>query len=245
MTDHDETIFEAQRPILINGIGDLAGRPDLADRALTITLPPLPDDQRRDEQEFWASFEKARPAILGALFDAVAAGLRHLPEVVLERRPRMADFALWGEACSSGLGWEPGQFLRDYEDNRADAVAAAAEASQLLPIIEAVLGRTGLQADGFDGTAADLLAKILDVCSAAEQKQRWFPGTASAVGSALRRLAPLFRSRGIVFEAYKARDRKRTRRLALRCASEAVFEELRTRFRGQHKTEAAPDEIEP
>lgn len=31
-------IFAAQRPIILNGIGDLATRPDLADRALALEL---------------------------------------------------------------------------------------------------------------------------------------------------------------------------------------------------------------
>ena len=100
-----------------------------------------------------------------------------------------------------------------------------------------MLGRSGLVADGFDGTANDLLAKFHEVCPEAQRKQRWFPGTASQVGSALRRLAPLLRSRGLMFEPYKDRDRKRTRRLILRCVSESVFEELRARAMGQSATE--------
>ncbi len=234
-SDRDETIFAAQRPIVLNGIADLASRPDLADRALSITLPPIPDDQRREEREFWAAFETARPKILGALLDAVVAGLRHLPDTVLDRRPRMADFATWAEACAPGFGWEPGEFLRDYEENRSDAVAAAAEASPLVPAIEAVLGRTELPADGFDGTAAELLDRLGEVCSDAERKQRWFPNTASQVGSALRRVAPLLRSRGIEFAPYKDRDKKRTRRIVLRCTSEAIFDELRARVMGQRR----------
>jgi putative DNA primase/helicase len=241
-SDRDEMLFTAQRPIILNGIGDLATRPDLADRALSITLPPLGDDKRREERKFWAAFERARPGILGALLDAVAAGLRHLPDTVLVRPPRMADFATWAEACGPGFGWAPGEFLRDYEDNRTDAIAAAAEASPLLPAIEAVLGRGGLMADGFDGTAAELLAKLHDVCSPVEQKARWFPATASQVGSALRRVAPLLRSRSIIFEPYKDRDKKRTRRIVLRCASEAVFDELHLRLMGQHKGDGEGDE---
>jgi hypothetical protein len=108
-SDRDETIFSGARPIVLNGIGDLAARPDLADRALSVILPPIPDDQRREEREFRAAFEAARPKILGALLDAVAAGLRHLPDIHLDRPPRMADFATWAEACAPGFGWEHGE----------------------------------------------------------------------------------------------------------------------------------------
>jgi hypothetical protein len=234
-SDRDETIFAAQRPIVLNGIGDLAARPDLADRALSIMLPPIPDDQRREERELWAAFEAARPKILGALLDAVAAGLRHLPDIRLDRRPRMADFATWAEACATGFGWEPGEFLRDYDENRSDAVAAAAEASPLVPAIEAVLARTGLDVTGFGGTAAELLDRLGEVCGEAERRARWYPATASQLGSALRRIAPLLRWRGIAFQPYKDRDKKRTRRIILRCVSEAGFDELRARVMGRRR----------
>ena len=37
----EETIFEAQRPVILNGIGDIATRSDLLDRALVLELPPI------------------------------------------------------------------------------------------------------------------------------------------------------------------------------------------------------------
>ena len=128
-SDHDEMIFAAQRPIVLNGIGDLAARPDLADRALALTLPALREESRRPEREFWAAFEAKRPAILGALLDAVVAGLRRLPEIQIDKPPRMADFAEWAEACSAGFGWEPGEFLAAYAENMREVVAGAADAS--------------------------------------------------------------------------------------------------------------------
>src|SRR3546814_4007594 len=50
-TNMDEVVFEGQRPVILNGIPDLGGRADLGDRALTVHLPPIPDDQRRTERE--------------------------------------------------------------------------------------------------------------------------------------------------------------------------------------------------
>jgi hypothetical protein len=156
-TDRDEIIFSGARPILLNGIGNLARQPDLADRSLQMTPPPIPDNQRREESEFWTAFEAARPLILGAICDIVAGGLRRIAEVKLERRPRRADFARWGAACAPGWGSDPAEFIADYEDNRSDAMVAAAEASHLLPPIEAVLAGAGLDDAGFEGTATELL----------------------------------------------------------------------------------------
>ena len=48
-TDADETIFAAQRPIVMNGIEEVATRGDLLDRAITLYLPMIPEDKRKEE----------------------------------------------------------------------------------------------------------------------------------------------------------------------------------------------------
>ena len=102
-TDQDEIFFAAARPIILNGIEDVITRPDLADRAILLMLAPIAERQRRPEHALWREFELARPYILGALLDAVAHGLHMLPQVRLQRLPRMADFALWATACESAF----------------------------------------------------------------------------------------------------------------------------------------------
>jgi hypothetical protein len=231
-SDRDETIFSAQQPIVLDGIGDLANRPDLAERAICLTLPPLPEEGRRSEREFWASFEKQRPAIFGALLDAVAAGLRRLPDIKLEKPPRMADFAEFAEACASGFGWEPGEFLAAYAENQRELVASAADASPLVPLIEGVVGLGGYGPEGFDGTAHDLLVKLRDQASEATQRQPWFPKTDAQMGTKLRRDVPLLKSRGIIVERYKE-GRQKTRKIVLRCASEKMFDALKARLKGE------------
>jgi hypothetical protein len=54
--------------------------------------------------------------------------------------------------------------MADYEDNRSDAMVAAAEASRLLPPIEAVLAGAGFDVAGFEGTATELLKRLDEVC---------------------------------------------------------------------------------
>jgi putative DNA primase/helicase len=232
-SDRDEMIFSAQRPIALNGIGDIGTRPDLADRAISLTLPPVAEERRRPERAFWADFETARPGILGALLDAVAAGLRNLDATVIARSPRMADFAQFIAAASPGLGWTAEQFLADYADNRHDMREEAAAASPLVPVIEALLGRPdGSGAEGFDGTATELLDKLKKICTEAQQKARWFPNSASAAGTHLRRIAPLLEERSIVVDTYRMTGRDRGRRTKIYCSSGAAFHALRARFGG-------------
>ena len=50
-TDGDEVLFDALRPVVLNGIADVVTRPDLADRALSLELRPIAEDERKTEEE--------------------------------------------------------------------------------------------------------------------------------------------------------------------------------------------------
>src|SRR5262245_3670250 len=120
-TDDEEVLFQAARPLLVNGIEDVISRADLADRGIFLTLAPIGKQQRRSESDLWREFEIALPRILGALLDAAVHGLQTLPAVRLTSLPRMADFALWATACETAL-WPAGTFTRAYDANRKAAV---------------------------------------------------------------------------------------------------------------------------
>jgi hypothetical protein len=109
---------QAKADVILNGIPSLAARPDLAGRSIVLTLPPIADSQRRTEAEFWAEFNQRAPCILGALLDAVSAGLRNLPTTRLSYRPRIADFAQWAVAAAPACGWRAQDFLDAYNGNR-------------------------------------------------------------------------------------------------------------------------------
>ncbi|HXF71944.1 MAG TPA: hypothetical protein VNO79_04950, partial [Actinomycetota bacterium] len=59
-SDADEVLFEATRPVIVNGITEFITRGDLLDRAVQLRLPPIPEHARRREGELWAEFERAR-----------------------------------------------------------------------------------------------------------------------------------------------------------------------------------------
>jgi hypothetical protein len=75
-TDADEVSFDATRPVILTSIADVVTRGDLLDRSLVLRLPPIPDDRRRTEAEFWRDVTSLRPRILGALLDALVVALR-------------------------------------------------------------------------------------------------------------------------------------------------------------------------
>src|SRR5262249_13460350 len=151
-TDDEEVLFKAARPTLLNGIEDVIGRSDLADRAIFLTLGPIGEEQRRSETELWREFELARPAILGALLDAMAHGLRAMGSVQLACRPGMADFALWATACETGL-WPAGTFRRAYTVNRKAAIEGMIETDPIAACVRELMS----ERSSWTGSAADLL----------------------------------------------------------------------------------------
>ena len=155
-TDQDEMLFDACRPVILNGIEDMVTRPDLADRQLFLTLEPIPEDKRRPEAALWSEFEADRPSILGSLLDAVAEGLKRLPDTRLPKLPRMADFALWATACEV-TPWADGTtFWSAYSGNMAGSVEAVIDAD---PIADSL--RTMMTAQSkWEGTAKQLLSAL-------------------------------------------------------------------------------------
>jgi hypothetical protein len=151
-SDDEEVLFEAARPILLNGIEEVISRPDLGDRAIFLTLAPIGEALRRPENELWREFEIARPRILGALLDATVHGLRTLGRVHLDRLPRMADFALWAAACETAL-WPAGTFARAYGANRRTAIEAMIDADPVAVCVREIMA----ERSWWTGSAADLL----------------------------------------------------------------------------------------
>jgi putative DNA primase/helicase len=197
-TDKDEMIFEASRPIILNGIPLLTDRADLADRAVTIHLATIPEELRQPEDEIGILFESKRPAILGALLDAVSAALRNIATVRVERSPRMADFVKWITAAEPGLGWEAGQFLNAYRDNHRDVTESSFEAD---PVAVAIRDYTIAEhPEGWTGTATELLAALNGRVTEGVRKSRIWPLTAQALGNRVDRVAPLLRSKGFAVE---------------------------------------------
>jgi hypothetical protein len=185
-TDDEEVIFDAKRPLIVNGIEDFVTRADLLERSILIRHPAIPDGKRRLESEFWAAFDAAHPRLLGAVLDRVSAGLRELPGVRLDRLPRMADFALFAVACERGAG-EPAAFLAAYAENQAGAHEQALDASPLPAALLAVLEGQ----DSWEGTPAELLAE-LDRHAPTPPPKDW-PKRANTLTNKLRRLAPNLR----------------------------------------------------
>jgi len=209
-TDLDEVLFDAMRPVILNGIEEIVTRPDLADRAVFLTLQPIPEERRRPEQGLLAAFDAERPRILGVLLDAAVEGLKRLPEIRLEKLPRMADFALWATACEPAL-WPGGTFWSAYCGNRDDAVEGVIDADPIATAVRAVMATQTV----WTGTASDLLGTLAEVVGERIAKSKDWSDSPRALSGRLRRAATFLRKIGINIAFTKEKSRVRTRTITI------------------------------
>ncbi len=208
-TDQDEVLFDAARPVILNGIEDIVTRPDLADRAVFLTLEPIPEERRRPEAELWAAFEAERPRILGVLLDAAVEGLKCLPQTRLQKLPRMADFALFATACETAL-WPSGTFWAAYCGNRDEAVEGVIDADPIAAAVRALV----LERTEWTGTASVLLGALAEAAGERVSKSKTWPDSPRALSGRLRRAATFLRKIGIEI-GFEREGRARTRTIRI------------------------------
>jgi len=226
-TDDEEVLFQAARPILCNGIEEIIGRPDLADRAIFLTIPPIGERERRPEAMLWREFDHARPSILGALLDIAAHGLKMRPGIHGETLPRMADFALWAAACETAL-WPAGTVARAYACNRRAALEGVIEADPVAACVREMMA----ERQQWSGTASDFLhaADKVQREEVSIRRPNW-PRTPRALAGRLRRAQTSLRALGIEL-AFHREGRAGSRIITMRAASDSavgIVSEIRPR----------------
>jgi hypothetical protein len=236
-TDEAEATFDERRPILLNGIPDvvgLAGRPDLADRTLRVSLGPIPDSRRLPEAELLAEFERLRPRILGWLYGQVSRALKDRDQVRPRSLPRLADVALWVTAAEPPA--ERGRFIEALGGARLTEAAEMVEAD---PVGRALLDLTAGWEPGTERAygATELYEELTGRARAeGDRLPAGWPRSADALGRRLANLAVLLGRLGLEVRRERAPDRRRGRQWVLR---KVAAESVRSVLSGQEVSEGA------
>ena len=138
-------------------------------------------------------FDRDHPLILGALLDAVAAGLRTEPTLDAAPLPRMADFAHFAESVCQGLGhapvlsWRPIIATAARRPSRSWTTRPWPGHSASLPIA----------APFWTGTASELLDELTALAGPRSLASKTWPKTPRGLSAIIRRLAPQLRATGV------------------------------------------------
>lgn len=203
-SDDVEMLFSAKRQVVMNGISDFVNRSDLLDRLLCVTLDPIPEEQRKPEASLWQQIEAARPAILGALLDAVSTALRRLPELPQPATlPRLADFAMWVEAAAPALGWREGTMLDAFGEMRKEASERIIEGNPLASRLIKIFRNRA-----FVGTAQELLDTLSADFSRDNPAPKGFPKTPARLSAGLHEVAQNLKSVGLIVDDNRKKERR-------------------------------------
>lgn len=188
-TNEEETLLQARRPIILNGITDFVSRQDLLDRAILVHLSPI--TAYAPEADLHESFDCNHPQALGELLDLTALALRELHHTPAPNT-RMSDFARWALAAEGGYA-EPGAFLDAYKAMRHDSVLSALAEDPVYPTLLGLLEALG---GSFKGSAAELLEALRGELGE-KRPPEGFPRSAHAMAAWIKRTAPALRRTGL------------------------------------------------
>jgi len=203
-TNSEETLIEVQRPVILNGIDDLATRPDLADRCIVLELPQL--QRRATEHDLAAAFRIDACAIFAALLAGLQLALKDARALDIGELPRMADFAKWAAAGVPALGFTAKEFLETYRVNQAGAIESGLDSSAVGQALRAFMA----DRNGWTGPASALLREL---AAGADTTARSWPRSPKGLLNSLRRLAPSLRHVGITWR----NERSATQRAITLC----------------------------
>jgi hypothetical protein len=201
-SDTDQILIDIQKPVIINGIDDIATRPDLAERSLIINLPEIKPNKRRSESEFWRDFDKDKAAIFAGLLDCLVSGLANRDSVVLEEKPRMADVAVWVTVCENGYNPET-TFIDAHTKNQQEAIELGIEASPVGTAIMTLM----VDKDEWTGTPTQLVRELEAIAAMSQTKSRAWPQSTKGLRNSIKRLMPSLRKIGIFISQNPSGDR--------------------------------------
>lgn len=197
-SDANEVSFNVQRPMILNGIGDMIRKSDLSDRAITVTMKTIEDTERMPKEQFIAEFNAKKSEFMGALFDGVSEALKNINDVKLDKYPRMADFLRWIVAAEPSVFKKSGRLEKAYTNNIKNMSSILIESDLVGNAIKKLLKNDGGE---WSGTSNNLLQTLEDLLPDDKKdrilKDSTWPKAANALSARLTEMAPDLRKIGI------------------------------------------------
>jgi hypothetical protein len=162
-TDDEMMAIRVPGVITYSAITAVSDRPDLQERIVRFMLERLRPEDNISEDRLYKKVAEAVPAILGGMFDLLARAMELQPtaEDMIERLPRMADFAIWGYAIAEAMGGRGAEFLAAYSGNTSMAVHDLLAHNTFFSAIVQALERP--LAPPLQGTFAELIRELQKV----------------------------------------------------------------------------------
>ncbi|STY31506.1 DNA primase (bacterial type) [Legionella wadsworthii] len=191
-SDADESVINAKRPVILNGISAAITAQDLIDRAISIETPVI--TKRTEINEILSTYEKKHPILLGALLDIFVQSLTRLPmiQLISKNCPRLIEFTRLGMAIAEVMGQTSEEFFEAFNACRHESIVRTIDASPAASALIEWFDKRNRQ-------KTDLPLKVLfaQVEMFKPNGSDSWPRSPKGFGDALRRAAPALRQMGI------------------------------------------------
>ncbi len=206
-TNSSETMLYFKQPWIMNGIDDIATRGDLADRAIILDLPPIPETKRKTEQEIEELLKKEKAKIFTAICNAIQTAIQNYEHINLKESPRMKDFIQWITAAEEALDVPVGLFLFAYQANKESYQEGIADHDSLIYFIDSVLLNNR---NYWKGTSSELYQELMSYVRNKNLPLSDYPKSAGGLTQALKRRMLILKRLGISIDETRT-DQKRYR----------------------------------
>lgn len=195
-TDSDEVYTNLRRCFLINGISQPGTKPDLMQRTVLVELEPITKEQRKTEKEIFDNFNKLKPKIIGSIFNIITRAMSFKNTIKLENTPRLADFAIWGEAISRAIGFPENAFLDSLLERQDKQETETADFDPLFTALTSLLSSDEL--GSIEGTSTFIFNKIKENVTYGDLK--YLPHSPGGLGGKLKSMKDIYEKNGIIIE---------------------------------------------
>ena len=155
-TDSDLVVLKLHNAVVINGIGVVPEKSDLADRSLLFELKPFSTGERRSIKDLEDEFERDKPLILGSIFTTLSKAMELIDSVKTTDLFRMYDANRELLAIGLALGLTEDEVQNFLKKNRDKLEQSYTENNTFVSTIIEYVGNHGNQR----GKATDLYQKI-------------------------------------------------------------------------------------
>lgn len=216
------TAWDLKCIVALTGIQIVATQPDLLDRSIVIRMEKLDETEYKTKSEVAKQFQKAKPQILGAVFDCLSQVLGRIKQVKLSAMTRMGDFCRYGYAIAEVLTGDGNRFLEVYRENISQVKEFIVTDDSLMQTLEVFM----TEKSSFKGTCTELLNQLRETAQAKRIRIATdFPSTPNLLSQKINTATSELAAMGIQVE-HKSLNRGRTIILRKKASSSTVQDKL-------------------
>jgi len=207
-SNKEMSVISMKRPVILNGIEDIASRDDLVRRSVILELSKIEDGNVVDDAEVMSNFRDDVPSIFGALCTGLMTALKNINTVKINNITSMSRFCRWSGAAMPAFNWTADMFMENYHDNLKRSYIAVLDTA---PFTAAILKMFDINPEAdWKGTPTGLKEHLENLLYTYDYivRSKYWVQNAKGVMNAIRRNRKALDKVGITVEVHKVSGNK-------------------------------------